>query len=480
MNILITDDERLVRINLKAMLEELYPGEHHIKEAENGREMVKMIEKDFYDVAFVDINMPKINGLDALEMCRQKSPETQWLVLTGYADFSYAKRSISLGVKGYLLKPPDIEELKLLMDDIVQKKEEMKQNRNQLFENKISQAITLADITGTVKELYPDKETLYSIYLFFIETDETEKRQKQYEVLYENLSEYLKKNIKEQDRYALFFLQTSELCLLIEGQEYIRLASYLKLHSRLFDPRARIAAICARADSFQELYLNKQLLQALANIRMLEENYKTMSLRDLNGQKNLMEKRFLCEKIEMLTAAYMTKNYGLANELLQEMELNEKLAECYESIDNHFLRDYLSIIWKDEFEREGYTELLHVFRDILQKSIHAEGSKKGDVVTQIKEYVTANYMNDVTIAEMGSIFNINPFYISRIFKEKTGEKYIDFVTQVRMKKAMDFLRKESDLSVKEAALRVGYTSEKYFSRTFKKYYDILPSQVAKE
>ena len=50
-------------------------------------------------MVFVDINMPKINGLDALEICVRKSSETTWCILTGYSEFEYAKRSISLGVK---------------------------------------------------------------------------------------------------------------------------------------------------------------------------------------------------------------------------------------------------------------------------------------------------------------------------------------------------------------------------------------------
>ena len=96
MNILITDDERLVRVNFISMVEELYPGEHHIDQAKDGKEMINMLEKSFYDVAFLDINMPKMNGLDALKICRRMSPDTQCCILTGYAEFEYARRSISL------------------------------------------------------------------------------------------------------------------------------------------------------------------------------------------------------------------------------------------------------------------------------------------------------------------------------------------------------------------------------------------------
>ena len=455
MNILITDDERLIRLSLLSMLEELYPGVHHISQAKDGEEMIRMVEQSFYDLVFLDINMPKVNGLDALEICRQKAPETQWCILTGYAEFEYAKRSIGLGVKEYLLKPLDIDQLKQLMGEIIKGKQQKLQNQNQLFENRVSQAIALADMAGGVKQMQPaGKDAVYSMYVFFLDTDENRKRQELYAELYEHLSVYLSKTIEERDRYALFFLQTSELCLVIEGKEYMRIHSYLRHHQDLFDKNTRIVAVRAVAKDFREMYMNKQIMLALASVRILEENYKTISLQALNDQKDLMEKQYLCEKIEMLTASYMTGNYGLANELLQEMEREDELRKSFEKIDSRPLRAYLSVIWKS--------------------------SENHDIVQQIKDYVTVNYMNDVTIAEMGNRFDISPSYISRIFRNKTGEKYIDFVTAVRMKKAMEIIRKSPSLSVKEVAERVGYISEKHFSKTFKKYFDCLPSQVARE
>lgn len=481
MNILITDDERLVRISLLSMLEELYPGVHHISQARDGEELIHMVEKDFYDMVFVDINMPKINGLDALEICRGKSPETQWCILTGYAEFEYAKRSIRLGVKEYLLKPLDIDQLKELMENMIKEKLRKLQNLNQIFENSVSQAFALADMAGGIKQMQPvQKDGVYSIYVFFLDTDENKKRQELYAKLYENLSGYLKKNIEGRDRYALFFLQTSELCLIVEGKKYMRLHSYLRHHTDVFDMNTRVAAVWTAAKDFKELYMNKQIILALSGVRILEENYKTISLQELNEQKDLMEKRFLCEKIEMLTASYMTGNYGLANELLQEMEHEDGLKKSFEKIDSHPLRAYLSVIWKSSFEGEEYTDLLGQFQKLLQNAMWEHNSGNQDIIQQIKEYVTSNYMNDVTIAEMGNRFDISPTYISRIFRQKTGEKYIDFVTAVRMKKAMELFCKNPSLSVKEVAERVGYISEKHFSKTFKKYFDCLPSQVAKE
>lgn len=479
MKILIADDERLVRVNLMSMLEELYPREHRISQARDGQELIAQVEKEAYDVVFVDINMPKINGLDALEICVRKSPETTWCILTGYSEFEYAKRSISLGVKEYLLKPPDMDELRELMEEIMQEKREKIQKKNQIFENAMSRAFELGDTAGVVKQMYPKKKSgVYSLYLFFLDTGGKCQEREVYAALYENLSEYLKKVIGEEDAYALFFLQSSELCLLIEGKEYPWLQSYLALRKKIFHRKARIISIWTRADNFQDLYMNKQIILGLSSVRILEEGYRMISLEELKSQPDLLRKRFLCEKIEMATAAYLTANYVLANELLQEMEHNQELKECFDNLKNSILLAYLSDVWRSDFSGKDYQGLLEQCRKLIQNQAWEEKSGKKDMIEQIKEYVSANYMNDVTIAEIGRRFRISPSYISRIFREKTGEKYIDFVTGTRMQKAMELLQR--GMPVKEAAERVGYISEKHFSKTFRKYFDCLPSRITEK
>ena len=111
MIILLADDERMVRLGLRSMLDELYPNKHTYIEAKNGKELVNFSIEYKPHIAFVDINMPLINGLSAIEECKSKTPSTHWLMLTGYSDFEYAKQAIKLGVCDYLLKPVSIKEL---------------------------------------------------------------------------------------------------------------------------------------------------------------------------------------------------------------------------------------------------------------------------------------------------------------------------------------------------------------------------------
>ena len=96
MFILIADDEIMLRLSLQSMLEELYPNEHIYIHASNGEAAVTQVRKLPPDIAFLDIKMPLMNGLEALDLCRKISPSTKWVILSGYADFEYAQQAIRM------------------------------------------------------------------------------------------------------------------------------------------------------------------------------------------------------------------------------------------------------------------------------------------------------------------------------------------------------------------------------------------------
>ena len=114
MLILICDDENIVRVGLISILEELEPGKFTFIEAKNGVELIEMANQN-PDVAFVDIEMPVMNGLDAIEQASCKSPKTKWFILTGYSEFAYAQQALRLGITDYLLKPVGKKEISQAM-----------------------------------------------------------------------------------------------------------------------------------------------------------------------------------------------------------------------------------------------------------------------------------------------------------------------------------------------------------------------------
>ncbi|MGL1890690.1 MAG: helix-turn-helix domain-containing protein [Spirochaetaceae bacterium] len=102
MKILIADDEEYVRIELHALLVELVP-RAIIEEVENGSKLEEFLNKNQYQIVFVDIKMPGPSGLEVLERVNVKN--TLFVILSGYSEFEYAKKAVSLGVSEYMLKP---------------------------------------------------------------------------------------------------------------------------------------------------------------------------------------------------------------------------------------------------------------------------------------------------------------------------------------------------------------------------------------
>lgn len=114
MLILLCDDEPMVRMGLKNMLSELEPNAHLFLEAANGRELMAQAASH-PDIAFVDIRMPLVDGLTAIEQAKKISPGTKWIMLTGYSQFAYAQQALRMGVSDYLLKPVGMDDIAAVM-----------------------------------------------------------------------------------------------------------------------------------------------------------------------------------------------------------------------------------------------------------------------------------------------------------------------------------------------------------------------------
>lgn len=105
MRLLVADDERPARFVLRSLLEELGFAPETIAEAPGGRELVEAARATLPDCVFVDVRMPGLDGLQAIEAAAPSCPGSKWVVVSSHAEFEYARTAIRLGVTEYLLKP---------------------------------------------------------------------------------------------------------------------------------------------------------------------------------------------------------------------------------------------------------------------------------------------------------------------------------------------------------------------------------------
>lgn len=127
-NILIVDDEEVVRLS---HLRSLEGSDCNTRAAEDGRQAIQVMEQDPADVILLDLRMPGLDGMDVLKTIKQRWPESEVVVITGYPCIETAKEAVRLGAFNYLTKPLDPDEvMKAANDAITQKRWALRSDRD--------------------------------------------------------------------------------------------------------------------------------------------------------------------------------------------------------------------------------------------------------------------------------------------------------------------------------------------------------------
>ncbi|PLS09629.1 response regulator [Neobacillus cucumis] len=111
-NIIVVEDEARVRDSISSYIMELGSPFHLVGCASDGVEAIKLLEKNLTNIVLTDIEMPKMDGLHLIKQISERWPETKTVILSGYDRFEYVRQAMKFGVKDYLLKPIQKEELK--------------------------------------------------------------------------------------------------------------------------------------------------------------------------------------------------------------------------------------------------------------------------------------------------------------------------------------------------------------------------------
>lgn len=118
-NILIVDDEEVVRLSHLRSLER---ADHNAQTAEDGREALTIMERHPADVVLLDLRMPDLDGMDVLRTIKERWPESEVVVITGYPSLESAKQAVKLGAYNYLAKPLGPDDLLKAANDAVNQK----------------------------------------------------------------------------------------------------------------------------------------------------------------------------------------------------------------------------------------------------------------------------------------------------------------------------------------------------------------------
>ncbi len=115
-----------------------------------------------------------------------------------------------------------------------------------------------------------------------------------------------------------------------------------------------------------------------------------------------------------------------------------------------------------------------------ENSDYNSGCAAEELCGKIIEHLKLNYTESISIAQLSESFNLNPTYLSRIFKQITGRTPTRFLTDLRINKACALMSEHPELEIKEIAVRIGFSDQGYFSRLFKKETGRSPIEYRKQ
>ena len=521
--IMLADDEGIVIDSLKFIIEKEFGDICIIEYAKTGRSVIELAESFRPDIAIMDIQMPGINGIDAMKEIRQTNSSTVFIVMSAYDKFDYAKEAIKLGVLEYITKPMEktkiITALQKAMEMIDREKE--KRSNELLVKEKLETVVPIIE-SGLIynillqEHFVEDIENYKSIlgikqkYAYMIAVvcgDEQDgnhmtnavgsgvKMQKHYQEVRESLKEcfqcivgtVLSNKLAVLVPYERDSMDYNERIELIEkARELTR-----RMRKRL-DISFRIGI--GGAKEFHEMSESySEALNALVATTGSVAHVDDLPIRcEYAGDYPIKLEKKLFAEIEN---GEMNNAVALARSFFDWMEEN------HSNLMDIRLKILEFVLWAEHiaYEKGGMTYQLNARADYLpeiidmteisqmrkwfvekimeacQNILSKRTEKSNSIIGMAKDYIRGNYNRDISLDDVSRAVNISPYYFSKIFKENTGENFIEYLTNIRIDKAKELLG-TTEYSMKEICSMVGYSDPNYFSRSFKKNVGVTPTE----
>lgn len=492
MNIVIADDEALVRASLISMLEEMEGSWTVLGEAANGEELLDIVGRYLPDIAIVDIKMPRLSGLEAIQKGKQLSPLTQWIILSGYSEFSFAQQALKLGASEYMLKPVDPEELRKTLHQVYSHNQQYIALLNQQFENML---FSLFHGLTTITAEPPDSifhGGSFQGTLVYLDSSYTAS---QWIALQHELCHTARRLMNGHLGCGLnigvFALPSGELALVSAWEQgkgaeaRQRVERYQEAFERtLKQLSGNQAAITLMQTpeclSFHKLLESVNQLQRWAELRPLLGLNRKWLQEELRVHADQEGKLKLGKLLISVNQLFKNKLYVQFQQTVVELEQHWSRVG---STSDHQLAGsviaYLSLVFALNSEKQSIAsveEALRLLRKLGDRQLLGPSvmEQPVDWVEQVIAYIEGNYMKDIGISQIAADLNVTPNYLSTIFHKKTGSTFMKYVTRLRILKAKELLS-DGSLQVQQVAESVGYYSTRHFTKLFTEMVGTYPS-----
>lgn len=515
MKAVLIDDEYIVVEGLKAIVNWDEFGIEVAGTAADGVSGLELIENEKPDIVFTDITMPRMNGLTLIEKAKKVIPNAVFIIFSGYNEFEYARKAISLGVIDYLDKPVTIDKVEETLKESIRiinkKKEEFKlvedfiESKKAMLEGLIRRLINGENVKNEkiFDMLNAHNINLLSVNDFTVAVAKQEDDTENYEKFISevkkvfssgNQSNLIRHFILNDGKEVIFvFFKISD----IDNES--NLINYITKAKKQLEEE-NINFYMGIGESYKQILdISKSYSDAKKALKyaFFKDTTSIVHISDVeysNHISNLTDEGY-DSIIFNIRSSNKLEVIGQVKSFLENLESYNLLPEmfCHECLELIYLALKVSTETGKDYvaEKEGgfiphveilkantafgiSTWMLSFFDDLMDWIANIQKNSNRKSIVKVREYLDENYHKDITLDEMAEMVNINPTYLSMLFKEQVGTTYIKYLTNVRLEKAKKLLNE--GYKVKEVSEMVGYHNSRHFSELFKKTIGLTPDQ----
>ncbi|MBT2583922.1 response regulator [Planococcus sp. ISL-109] len=498
--LLLVDDEPIERDGMQAILQHAFQ-DMEIKQAKNGKIAVEIVAQWKPDVVFMDIMMPTMNGLEAIEEIRQTDKEIEFVMMTAFDTFDYARQAIKLGVKDYLLKPSKAGEIVATADKLfMQLKQKIKESAQRQQEQEALQKALAIVETDIVTQLLFDHvhEMHIDLLVEMLETQPAEEKFVMTVHVPEGAEHFyadIKEKISKGNNVWMGACYDNHLPLIVfrnplqslRSQAITLANGILALTDRNEGWFVGIGTICESLDDVRNSY-QKSLIAMLDLKAPSRYRFYSDELEPIKADVPVFIKQQEKRLVDFVRLGEWEAVEGLVLNVIRQLEhAGEKVLRTQQrSLEFLWLTTRVMAEIGIEAETPLYSIPAKDYRQLMSETLEMiNGLKKiymtqssrmeFDKIHKIKQFITEHSHEDISLDILARKVDLSPIYISKMFKEKLGINYIDFLTECRIEKAKKLLA-DPKISLKAIALEVGYHEPNYFSKVFRKMNDISPTE----
>lgn len=510
LTLLIADDEGIERRALKMQLERTFPQITLLKPAENGLELVDSVREHRPDIVLADIEMPGMNGLDALEQLRQEGITPYVIIMTAYSSERYLKESLSLRVFAYLEKPIRRDEVERMLCALIGEVEaersrvaELAQMRDairavrrmvcsELMTNIESDEADPNQIHELLAMLELDAQRFLIVTFSLAEAFEDGRLALNRRVMELNAFQALQKCVRDRGWLPGHVLNHRMSCLVpvltyVENDGYsfrhaicCEVDDVLKTMGEVPGLRAGIGISTTDARLLQKS--RQQSIQALyhqdphAGLCHYEDQPSPLDADD----PFIIEEPALIEFIQSGNAvqaeACIHRCFDAVPAWVEIGGLRNQAFELLLALNRRSRRPLFDNLIPGVSEEILRCENRSVLENYIVKTCldcidrgHRDDSRwQEDIIEKARQYIDACYNSDISLESTAEAIGVSKFYLSRLFKTQLGKNYSAYLTERRVYMATVLVNANRELNNRDIAEFVGFNDPDYFGKVFKR------------